>query len=155
MIELLIAMIISAIVIACSSQVYLLGSKMFGDYRKECDKTAQVVVLNGLLHSDFFESLSVIRKSENSIEAVLGNKTVNYRWNNSFVVRTVAGVRDTFFIPVTSAELAFQDKTQDQSGELIDRLLIVSEESDQEQYFCFFKEYSADVQMQHSNPTDR
>ena len=153
LIELLVALVIGGIVIGIACKMYLIANQQFRQYKKGTEKTAQEVVLKGLLHTDFFQSISVIRKSENSIEAEFSDKTINYQWSPDFVVRTDNSIKDTFFIPVDSVRMKFQNNQQDQSDELVDQLVIVSKEAEQEQEFCFFKEYSADVLMQHTKAT--
>ena len=151
LIELLVALVISSIVIGIACKMYLVANQQFRQYKKGADQTTREVVFKGLLKADFFQSLAVVRKSERSIEARLVDKVINYEWNDKYVVRIGAGVKDTFFIPVTSTGLKFQNKEQGQSDELIDQMVIVSKEDGQEQDFCFFKEYSAEVLMQHTH----
>ena len=151
LIELLVAMVISAIVIAITYQIYFIASKQFVEYKKRNEKATQEVVLKGLLNNDFFQSESVMRKSENSIEAQIAGTKINYQWENDFVIRINSGSRDTFFIPVSLVELKFRNKAQELSDGLIDELRIVSKNGEEEKYFCSFKEYSADVLMQNTH----
>ena len=151
LIELLVAMVISAIVIAITYQIYFIASKQFVEYKKSNKKVTQEVVLKGLLNNDFFQSESVIRKSENSIEAQIPDRKINYEWINDYIIRTSNGSRDTFFMPVSSVELKFRNKAQELSDGLIDALRIISKNGEEEKDFCFFKEYSADVLMQNTH----
>lgn len=148
--ELLVAMVVSAIVIAVAYQIYSIASMQFGEYKKVNDKISNEVVLKGLLNMDFFTSTAVLQRSENSIEIHKQDTLIEYAWNEFFVLRTKNNMRDTFFLEVESSELRFKNKAQKQGG-LVDELELVSKDSGAERVFCFFKEYSADVLMRNEN----
>ena len=151
LVELLVVMVISGIVIAITYQIYFIANKQFMQYKKGNEKVTQEVILRGLLNNDFFQSESVIRKSENNIEMQLADEKINYEWRDEFIIRVTNASRDTFFLPVSLVELKFRNSSQDISAGLIDALKIISENGDEEKYFCFFKEYSADVLMQNTH----
>lgn len=151
LIELLIAMVVGGIVIGGAFEVYLFSSRQFLKYKASNEEITRIVMLDGILHSDFFNSTSVVRKSDNCMEMKSSDKVIDYRFERNFVLRSFIGVSDTFFLKVSVVQMQFKGKLQLEGERLIDELEIISKEGDEEKVFCFFKEYSADVLMKQLN----
>src|SRR4051812_28675357 len=93
-IEVTIAMLISAIVIGISYTVYSIISRSYNSFNHKNEAMAVVVRLDELLQKDFDRS-AYISKDTTGITFQGSNNVVNYNFNPDHIVRTGL-VTDTF-----------------------------------------------------------
>jgi prepilin-type N-terminal cleavage/methylation domain-containing protein len=155
LIELLVAMAVSAIVITAGYVSYGLMSRHFIDFRNNSNEMNQVVALQGILSHDMRVSKTVKSHWNNGVDILQSdNETVNYNWDENYVVRKRSTENDTFFLSVKKTEMHFCDVNRISTGDLIDGLTLTAWIKDQEFIFYFDKQYASDMLMQNENLND-
>jgi len=107
-IEVTIAMLISALVIGMTYSIYLIVSKSYQSFNLKNDTMAVVLRLDEWLHKDFDRSEAVWKDTSGIAMQYPGN-TVRYKFDTAYVVRI--GVRtDTFKVKTDTVNTLFEGK---------------------------------------------
>lgn len=112
--EVTIAMLLSAIVIGLTYTVFSLVTLSYQSYQVRHREMALVLSLDGLLQRDFNRAV-VILKDTDGIALKDGNRIVKYRFYPDYVLRTGIAI-DTFRVKTDSVAMSFEGKTLDSSG---------------------------------------
>ncbi|MBE9585983.1 hypothetical protein IM792_16130 [Mucilaginibacter sp. JRF] len=97
--EMVIAMLITAIVIGMAWSVFSIVMRAFGAFEKKHEHTEELVRLNTLLNRDFHKADIILRDS-GGIRLLTDSATVRYELDSSFVLRH-SRIIDTFNITLT------------------------------------------------------
>ena len=127
LIEMLVAMAVSGIVITAGYVSYGMMSRHYIDFRNNSEEMNEPVVLKGILNHDIHLAKVVKRYSSNEIAAVQNdNASVNYQWNESYVLRKTSIATDTFFLPIQKADMGFARHEQDKAEGLVDEFILTA-----------------------------
>jgi len=119
-IEVTIAMLISAMVIGITYSIFLIVSRSYQSFNTKNDTMAVVLKLDELLRKDFDRSLAVW-KDTSGIEIQYPGNRVRYKFDTAYVVRI--GVRtDTFKVKTDTVNISFENQP-------IDELKIIKEQN--------------------------
>ncbi|MBS7562776.1 hypothetical protein KHS38_00020 [Mucilaginibacter sp. Bleaf8] len=144
--ELTIAMLISAIVIAMTYTAYSMMSKAYAGFTRKNDKMAVVVRLDELLQKDFERSESIMYKQDSLIFTKPGQQ-VRYHFDQNHVIRA-ATVPDTFQLQTTKPLLYYeQTPVVEEEASLsipIDELTLTVILNDQQFPYRYRKLYSSE-----------
>jgi len=104
--EVVIAMLLAAIVIAITYTVYTIVVKSYGSYNIKHGNMAALVRLDELLRKDF-EKAEIISKTETGLSCSSGEREVIYEFATDGIVRT-SGITDTFKVHIQTANYFFE-----------------------------------------------
>ena len=104
--EVSIAMLISAIVIGITYTAYLVISRAYHSYNTKHEQMATILKLNELLQKDFDRSKFILKDTA-GIAVHYDNRVIKYRFDTAFVLR-VSIKTDTFKVKSDTAHTAFE-----------------------------------------------
>jgi len=104
--EVTIAMLLAAIVIAITYTVYTIGVKSYGSYTVKNSNMATLIRLDELLQKDF-EKAEAINKTGTGISCANDGRVVSYEFIPEGVIRS-SGITDTFKVNVETINLLFE-----------------------------------------------
>jgi hypothetical protein len=125
--EITVAMLISALVIAITWTAYLSFSKSYQSYNKKHEDMAVVLTLDEVLRKDF-DRAEMIRRDSSGMVVQFADHTIRYAFNTAFVLRTVPAVKtDTFKVKSDSLSMSFEsipvnEVSEDKEKNRIDQL---------------------------------
>lgn len=114
--ELTVAMLVSALVIGITYTAYSLISRYYSDYKLRNDEMAVMIKLDELLQKDF-ERADGIYQLSTGLRLTSTMQTISYQFTPSYVLRTAAGI-DTF--KVNTQDIQFYFEHRPLSGDAID-----------------------------------
>lgn len=112
--EVTIAMLLSAIVIGLTYTVFSLVTRSYQSYQSRHREMATVLSLDGLLRRDF-DRAELILKDTDGIVLANQNNLIKYRFYPDYVLRKGTAI-DTFRLKTDSIAMSFEGKTIDSSG---------------------------------------
>jgi len=113
-IELIMAMLISSVIIGIVYFVYILFNHQFSNYRQKANAIDEYLIFQRALQRDLESADAITNPSVKEIDCytITGGRTVHYEFENTFIVRSLAGAQDTFFIKNSGYEAEpFNDST--------------------------------------------
>ena len=113
-IEVTIAMLISAIVIGITYAVFSIINQSYNSFNKKNEHMAVVLQLDKLLRRDF-EHAELIIKDTSGIVFHGSDKTVRYKFDTAYVVR-IGLITDTFKVKTDTVNTLFESKTINETG---------------------------------------
>jgi len=145
--ELTVAMLISAIVISITYTAYLIVSKSYKSFSGKNEKMAAVLKLDELLKKDFLRSERV-EKDTSGIDIYYPKRTVKYKFDSASVIR-LAGRTDTFRVKTDSISTLFEGKEVQLLGDSaennrIDELTLPVILQNQKLTYYYHKVYSSE-----------
>jgi type II secretory pathway component PulJ len=105
--ELTVAMLISAIVIAITFTAYSMVSSSYIDYTKKHNELAVLIRLDELLKKDFNKA-GAVYKEQDGIKIINDKQIVKYRFEGEQVLRT-AVITDTFKVAASNLAFSFEN----------------------------------------------
>lgn len=111
--EVTIAMLLSAIVIGLTYTVFSLVTRSYQSYQTGHREMATVLSLDGLLRRDF-DRAELILKDTDGIVLISKNNIIKYRFYPDYVLRKGIAI-DTFRLKTDSIAMSFEGKTIDGS----------------------------------------
>lgn len=144
--EMTVAMLISAIVIGITYATFTIVYKSYNLYHNKHEEMAVALRLNELLIKDF-KKADVILKDTNGLVFKDTNSLVTYRFNDSAIIRT-AGIIDTFKIKTgalsTSYEgAAIEEVTAIPERNRVDEINFNTIIRDEKIPYHYYKQYSS------------
>jgi len=113
-IEVTIAMLISAIAIGITYTAFLIISHSYSTYDVKNKDMSNVLRLDELLRKDFSRALIVV-KDTNGIALRFQLSVVKYKFDTAYVVR-ISGIADTFKVKVDSVKTLFENTAINETG---------------------------------------
>ena len=113
-IEVTIAMLLSAIVIGLTYTVFSMVTRSYQSYQTRHRDMAIVLSLDGVLRRDF-DRAEVILKDTDGIVLTNKNNLIKYRFYPDYVLRKGIAI-DTFRLKTDSIAMSFEGKTIEDSG---------------------------------------
>ncbi|HZX59365.1 MAG TPA: prepilin-type N-terminal cleavage/methylation domain-containing protein [Mucilaginibacter sp.] len=107
-IELTVAMLISAIAIGITYTIFSIISRSYGSFNKKNEHMAEVSRLDELLRKDF-ERSELVLKDTSSIAFQSLNKMVRYKFDTAYVVR-IGLITDTFKVRTDTVNTLFENE---------------------------------------------
>jgi hypothetical protein len=104
--EVTVAMLLAAIVIAITYTVYTIIIRSYSSYNAKNSNMAVLIRLDELLRKDF-EKAEIIYKTESGLSCTNGNKVAIYEFKPDAVIRT-SGITDTFKVEVQAVSILFE-----------------------------------------------
>jgi len=144
--EITVAMLVSAIVISITYSAYSIVSRSYIAYKTKNDRLAVLERLDELLKRDFSHADSIL-KTDNGILVFSSGDSINYELDTAFVTR-VSTIIDTFKVKTTDAVTSFEntpvtvsspDKKQNRIDDLDFTLLFENEKIP----YHYHKDYSS------------
>lgn len=152
--EVTVAMLLTAIVIAITYTVYSIVARSYGEYGTKNNNRAVLIRLDELLRKDF-EKAETINKTETGLTCSKRDGMVTYEFRPDGVVRS-SGITDTFKVSIAAVDLLFEHAlvgARALSGEdtRIDelRLDILFEKNNID--YSYHKQYSSENLIQRKN----
>lgn len=123
--EMIIAMMISALLIGTTYTAYVIISRSYLSYTRKNKEMAMVIQLDRLLQKDFSKAIAITRE-EGNIRFKTDSITILYTFNPDFITRT-QGIRDTFAVQTELLNTTFEGQQSnvqptDDSESLLDDL---------------------------------
>lgn len=153
--EVTVAMLLAAIVIAITYTAYGIVMRTYGNYHAKSEATAMLTQLNGVLRRDF-ERAAEIDKTEVGLSLTRADSTVIlYEFNADYIVRKGTAI-DTFYVhpamPLTWFEgEAVSELAADPERNRIDELEFVLPFEGNNIPYHYYKQYSSANLMERKN----
>ncbi|MGZ4055068.1 MAG: prepilin-type N-terminal cleavage/methylation domain-containing protein [Bacteroidia bacterium] len=144
--ELLIGMIVSCIVIGFGYGAYSLIYKQFLSYKKMKEETMEVAQFKSVMSNDIFAA-DQLCKEDNKIVLKQEKMNLLYEFDNSFILRKVNGLTDTFKISTSDINPVYTFENRE-NNELISSFFFSANVLNEDEVFNFSKEYSAKTLME-------
>ncbi len=103
--EIVVVMLLSSIVVTMAYKSFAIVNHQYHLFRKSQDVTAQQVLLDRLLATDFFRAVYITRPAEDQIQCVFKDHRSVYHFTGAYITRRMAGVLDTFYVQPTRLEI--------------------------------------------------
>lgn len=145
LLEVLVALTISTILFGVVGSAYFIILENYHRYKQTQEISYDTYTLHRLLFMDMDKSSSVNAVSQNNLAYFNFKDTVYYEFQDELVVRK-AQMEDTFFIKLE--EVNFSYKNENVNSGIIDQLSFSCTNAGQSS-FCFYKNYGADVLINH------
>jgi prepilin-type N-terminal cleavage/methylation domain-containing protein len=107
-IEVTIAMLISAIVIGITYAVFSVINQSYNSFNKKNEHMAEVLLLDKLLRKDFEHAVLII-KDTSGIAFQSPDKSVRYKFDTAYVVR-IGQISDTFKVKTDTINASFENE---------------------------------------------
>lgn len=104
--EVTVAMLLAAIVVAITYTVYTIIIRSYSSYNAKNSNMAALIRLDELLRKDF-EKAEIISKTETGLSCTSANKVATYEFTPDAVIRT-SGITDTFKVEVQNLSILFE-----------------------------------------------
>jgi prepilin-type N-terminal cleavage/methylation domain-containing protein len=142
LIEIIVAMFLSAIVISAVYSGYVFTHKQFFRFTSIKTEIRNYFQLSEVLNREFETSKRVLKKGARRLDIEMIDKTINYSFENDFIVRSIDEQTDTFFFKIDGVEISGFDIKNDF---IIDHLVL---KMDDDKAFSLYKPYGAIVQIE-------
>lgn len=124
--EVTIAMLVSAVVVSMTYTVYQMVGRSYRDYSSRQDRVAELMLADQLMRSDFLAAHKITR-TEKGLELTLDQGLLSYTFSQDLILRDQFSLHtDTLKIPVQEAGYSFEGREQ-LPGENIDQLELLLE----------------------------
>lgn len=140
MIEIMVAIIISGIVISTAYSVFLYTHSMFFKFTKAKSELKTYFELSSMLFQEVENSKFIERVGEREVKFEYTDKSVNYKFDDKFVVRTLQEHYDTFNIHVNEVELT---TIKSENSNWVDDIQLAVDNKGEQQTLSFHKNYGA------------
>jgi hypothetical protein len=104
-IEIIVALFLSAIVISAVYSGYVFTHQQFFKFTSVKTEIRNYYKVSEVLHRDFEISKKILKKGPRKIALEQLDKTIAYTFEEDFIVRTIQERTDTFFLKVEGIEL--------------------------------------------------
>lgn len=142
LIEIIVAMFLSAIVISAVYSGYLFTHKQFFRFTSIKTEIRNYFQFSEVLNREFETSKRVLKKGARRLDIEMIDKTINYSFENDFIVRSIDEQTDTFFFKIEGIEI---NGVTIKNDFIIDHLVL---SMDDDKAFSFYKPYGAIVQIE-------
>ena len=105
--EVVITMMISAILMVIICLIYLVISSSYNVFKGKNEELNTINTLDELLKKDFREG-RYIAGDQNIMTITRGKDSITYQWDKAYVVRSDAGVVDTFKVNTAGRSVSFE-----------------------------------------------
>jgi prepilin-type N-terminal cleavage/methylation domain-containing protein len=105
LIEIVVALFLSAIVISAVYSGYVFTHQQFFKFASIKTEISNYYKLSEVLHREFEMSQRVLKTGERRIAIEQMNQTINYHFDQDFIVRAIKEQTDTFFFKVEGLEI--------------------------------------------------
>lgn len=140
--EVTIAMLIAAIAIAITYTAYRIVSRSYLDYKRKQEKTADLMVIDQRLRSDF-ESAKRITKSLQGIIIEQSGGKINYVFSKDLIIRDQFTLRtDSFKMSLNNIHYLFERQDKE-AGAILDELELSIQADGQPMPLSYKKQYSS------------
>lgn len=149
MIELLVAMVISALVIGFCYLAYSMAQRNYTEFRSASGRINESAKLQNLLFFDVGNCERIMGADRELLFLFEKNKSVTYLFQERSVVRIDGAARDTLSAEVK--EIACRYTQKEMSGnerQIIDEISFILSLQGEEETFRYYKSYPADVLLQ-------
>lgn len=143
-IEVAVAMAISAVVIAMAYSGFEMFAKMFRGFKATNEKNSEMLVFKRVLSNEI-DASELLIKTDKGIELVSRAGAIRYEFSDDFILREKSNVIDTFHLNTIEKYFQYQQVEQLIEGELIDKISFRLVEDKNENAVELTKEYGADV----------
>jgi len=146
--EITIAMIVSAIVISITYTVFGIVSNAYNQYRQDQQGVLELTQLDGLLMKDFAMAQHIVKEPDSLVFAGQDRRAV-YAFSPTFIIRT-SGITDTFKVSTQNIHFSFRGSPigkadEPQSGNaLIDGLSFDLVYKNRTIPYIYHKQYSSE-----------
>jgi hypothetical protein len=150
-IELAIALLISAIVIGIAYNSMDVFERLYHRFQANNDRNYQLVVFNKIMKSDL-DKADVIYKSGSGILLKINDEDwIKYEWYSDFVLRNkVQSGLDTFYLQSSVIQLYFNGQEQNIDNQVIDQIDIEITRKEEILNAIFAKKYGADIYINYA-----
>lgn len=107
--EFSVAMVLTSLVVGFGYQAISMFSGKSVTQHKTTDQNQELIALETTLRSDF-QNASYIEAENNSILCNYPTRQVRYTWNDLAIIRQIETASDTFHIPVSKWNCAFDQR---------------------------------------------
>jgi Tfp pilus assembly protein PilE len=148
--EITIAMLLAAIVIAITYTVYMIVVRSYSSYNAKSSNMAVLIRLDELLRKDF-EKNEMIQRTETGLLCTQRGKVVTYEFMPKAIIRS-SGIIDTFEVTTETINSFFEDRpvsgsTMSEEGR-IDELQLLLVFGEKKITNTYFKHYSSENLIQ-------
>lgn len=127
LVELIVVLILSGIVVSTFGLVYFFTVQQFQVFISKNQDVHDYLTLDNSLKHDFWEAREIRKLNATAIVLSFDTlKEVKYTFKETMIIRKQAARIDTFQIGIDHLWLSFKGKEQEDHGELIDDLQIVT-----------------------------
>ena len=141
LLEVTVAMLLSAICIGICYTAFTLMNQYYGELKNRKDSIGNQLLINQLVSSDFDRAFK-IEKLDSNINCSCDSGTISYKFSNSYVTRNQYGLKtDTLRIGVRDLTISYQDSLLADS--LIKEIILTCQQKNKFVTMHFFKEYSS------------
>ncbi|HUH17851.1 hypothetical protein [Albibacterium sp.] len=146
-IEVLIALILTAVVFTISFLSYKIVQDQFKDYSNSADRLVRYLELQKIINLDVDNSL-YIEVTDEGFDSVFSDKSIHYFISDSLVVRrNENAVIDSFKFQIVNKQFLFKKNIVTEPGKCFDNLTLTLNINDQQSFIIAKKEYDAQTLM--------
>ncbi len=142
LIEIIVAMFLSAIVISAVYSGYLFTHKQFYKFSSIKTEIRTYFQLAEVMNREFETAKRIIKKSGRNLEIEMIDQSIQYSFESDYIVRTVREQTDTFLFKVNTVDV---EGFTIENDFVIDHLVL---SMDNNKTVSLFKEYGAIVQIE-------
>ena len=142
LLEIVISLFLSSIVISAVYSGYVFTHKQFFKFTDIKTEIRNYFELSEVLNREFYMAKKVLKKGERKIEIQMMDKTINYSFDNDFIVRSIEEQTDTFLFKIDNVEI---NSFNLESKSFVDYMVLTM---DRDKYLSLYKSYGAIVQLE-------
>ncbi|HKC66691.1 MAG TPA: hypothetical protein VKG26_00535 [Bacteroidia bacterium] len=133
-----VGMIITTIIMTSFYEAYQYMNEEVDLYRNQNNSILDALNFEVNMNKDMLRAETIIRLSEDEIQICNSNDKYYYQFNDTYILKTINDVTDTFKIAVNNL------KFETENFELVKKITFSSKLDDKEIMYNFSKDYSAE-----------
>ena len=141
LLEIMIGIILSGFVVSAIYSGYVFTYQQFYKFSSIKTEIRNYFELSEVLNREFENAKKVIKKSSNEIQIELIDKTINYSFNDIYILRTVVEQTDTFFFAVTAVKINTLNELMQEP--IVDYMVLTIGEEEKVKSLSCYKNYGA------------
>jgi len=141
LLEVLIALLISGLVISAAYSGFLFTHKQFNKFKGITTELRDYFTMSEVLNREFENAKKVVKKSKYEIEIKEIDKSINYKFNSDYILRSIANETDTFWFNTTNIEMEVVNEITELP--LVYYLKLSFENEERDESLSFYKSYGA------------
>ncbi len=142
LLELMIAIFLSGIVVSAVYSGYVFTHKQFFKFSSIKTEIRSYFELAEVLNREFETSKKIVKKDDRTIEFEMIGRTINYSFDDNFIVRTFNEKVDTFFFEINGVEI---NSFEVEEEAFVDHMVLTIKE---DQQLSLYKSYGAIVKLE-------
>lgn len=145
LIEIIVALFLSAIVISAVYSGYVFTHQQFYKFTTIKTEIRNYFELSEVLNREFETAKKILKKGDREIEIETIDKVIQYSFNEDLILRKLGGRVDTFFFKIEEVEIRSFNVSEEL---LVDYLTLTIKENGNVKPLSLYKDYGAVIQIE-------